>query len=251
MIYVTGNIHGERAVFEGPAYQKLKEGDTLIVCGDFGFLWEGTEEEKEALKSLEEKPYTILFVDGSHENFDLLEGYPVVEYAGGSTHQLASNVYHLMRGHIFTIEEKTIFVFGGGESEEKQFYIEAEKWWPREMPTIQEMENGVRRLYQVDLKVDYILTHDPAPKTRVTYSVDRTKTQLEAFFEEIVREVKYDRWFCGAEHVDRVMTEKHIALFYNVIPIDMPTKKIPKGKEKREDSRPRRKEKRGGLFGGW
>ena len=236
---------------KGPAYQKLKEGDTLIVCGDFGFLWEGTEEEKEALKSLEEKPYTILFVDGSHENFDLLEGYPVVEYAGGSTHQLASNVYHLIGGTFLPLRKRPSLSLEEERARKSSFISRRKKWWPREMPTIQEMENGVRRLYQVDLKVDYILTHDPAPKTRVTYSVDRTKTRVGSFFEEIVREVKYDRWFYGAEHVDRVMTEKHIALFYNVIPIDMPTKKIPKGKEKREDSRPRRKEKRGGLFGGW
>lgn len=248
MIYVTGNIHGEWSVFDGPGYQKLNAHDTVIICGDFGFLWEGTQEEQQAIQKLEEKPYTILFVDGSHENFDLLEQYPVVEYAGGKTHQLAANVYHLMRGHIFTIEGKKFFAFGGGESEEKQFYIEAEKWWPREMPTIQEMENGVRRLYAVDLKVDYIVTHNPAPKARVSYHPGQVPTQLETFFEEIVREVQYERWFYGAEHIDRVVTEKHIALFYNVIPVDMPSKKIPKGKEKREDSRARAKEKRGGLF---
>lgn len=248
MVYVTGNIHGDRTVFEGENYQKLKAGDTLLVCGDFGFLWEGTEQERQALQSLADKPYTILFVDGSHENFDLLEQCPVVEYAGGSTHQLAANVYHLMRGQIFTLEGKTFFAFGGGESEEKQFYIEAEKWWPREMPTIGEMEDGVRRLYQQDLKVDYIITHNPAPKARVTYNLDKNKTQLEAFFEEIVREVQYDRWFYGSEHIDRVVTEKHISVFYNVIPVDLPTKKIPRGKEKREESRTRRKEKRGGFF---
>ena len=131
-------------------------------------MWEGTQEEQDAVKRLEEKPYTILFVDGSHENFDLLEQYPVVEYAGGQTHQLAANVYHLMRGQIFSIEGKTFFAFGGGESEEKQFYIEAEKWWPREMPTIQEMEDGVRRLYKMNLQVDYLITHTPAPKSRTT-----------------------------------------------------------------------------------
>ncbi len=248
MVYVTGNIHGEWPVFDGPGYQKLKAHDTLIICGDFGFLWEGTQEEQDAVKRLEEKPYTILFVDGSHENFDLLEQYPVVEYAGGQTHQLAANVYHLMRGQIFSIEGKTFFAFGGGESEEKQFYIEAEKWWPREMPTIQEMEDGVRRLYKMNLQVDYLITHTPAPKARTTYVPGQVQTQLEAFFEEIVREVQYERWFYGAEHIDRVVTEKHIALFYNVIPVDMPTKKIPKGKDKREDSRVRMKEKRGGFF---
>ena len=39
MLYITGNMHGEMARFEDSRIRKLKKGDTLIVCGDFGFIW--------------------------------------------------------------------------------------------------------------------------------------------------------------------------------------------------------------------
>lgn len=42
MVYITGDVHGDIRRFGAPA-RRLKKGDTLIVCGDFGMLWEGGE----------------------------------------------------------------------------------------------------------------------------------------------------------------------------------------------------------------
>ena len=39
MVYVTGDMHGDASRFSDPRLKKLKKGDTLLVCGDFGFLW--------------------------------------------------------------------------------------------------------------------------------------------------------------------------------------------------------------------
>ena len=38
MIYITGDIHGDLSRFKDKRIKKLKKGDTLIVCGDFGFM---------------------------------------------------------------------------------------------------------------------------------------------------------------------------------------------------------------------
>ena len=48
MVYVTGDMHGDFERFKLPAMKKLKKGDTLIICGDFGFLWDGSKEEEES-----------------------------------------------------------------------------------------------------------------------------------------------------------------------------------------------------------
>ena len=37
MVYITGDVHGDIRRFGAPA-RRLKKGDTLIVCGDFGML---------------------------------------------------------------------------------------------------------------------------------------------------------------------------------------------------------------------
>ena len=59
MIFITGDMHGLMERFQDSAFRHIKKGDTLIICGDFGFLWEGTEEEKKALKKLEKKKYEM------------------------------------------------------------------------------------------------------------------------------------------------------------------------------------------------
>ncbi len=50
---------------------------------------------------LEEKPFTTLFVDGNHENFDRLYAYPTEKWKGVE---------------IFEIDGKKIFAFGGAAS---------------------------------------------------------------------------------------------------------------------------------------
>lgn len=73
MIYITGDLHGDISRFSAPAMRRLRKGDTLIVCGDFGFVWDGSAKEQKLLKKIGAKPYTVLFLDGCHENFQLLQ----------------------------------------------------------------------------------------------------------------------------------------------------------------------------------
>ena len=54
MIYVTGDMHGEEERLYSRSMKKLSEGDTLIVCGDFGFVWDGSAKEKKILEYLAE-----------------------------------------------------------------------------------------------------------------------------------------------------------------------------------------------------
>lgn len=225
MIYVTGDLHGDLSRLETFRLHRLKRDDKLIICGDFGFLWDNSDSEKKALDKLSKKKYTILFVDGTHENFDLLEQYPVEEWNGGKVHRIRENILHLMRGQIFTIEGKSIFTFGGGESPEKQMRIEAGCWWEREMPDIHEMDEGVENLYQHDLTVDYIITHSPYPGAGRRFEDPRERTPLETYFEEVAKKVKYQKWYFGSLHVDRNYTSRHTAVFEAILPIDVDGRK--------------------------
>lgn len=93
--------------------------DYVIICGDFGGVWNKeveNKEEKHLLDWLEEKPFTTLFVDGNHENFDRLYSYPVELWHGGKVHKIRPSVIHLMRGQIYEIDGKSFFTFGGASS---------------------------------------------------------------------------------------------------------------------------------------
>lgn len=222
VIYVTGDTHGEMRRFHVPELRRLGKGDTLIVCGDFGFLWDGGEEEEKNLRKIGKMKYSVLFLDGTHENFDLLGKFPVEEWNGGRVQHISGGLYHLMRGQVYTIEERKIFTFGGGESQEKQIRMEANKWWPCEMPNLDEMREGADNLRANDFQVDYIFTHVPPPK--IDFAPGGLKTenrnQLEAYFGQVMKQAKYKKWFFGSQHLDRKITYKNYAVFSGVIPVE-------------------------------
>ncbi|MBQ8572088.1 MAG: metallophosphoesterase, partial [Ruminococcus sp.] len=101
MIYITGDTHGDIKRLKTRAAKKLSKDDTLIICGDFGFLWDESDDENKKLEFLNSQKYQILFVDGTHENFKRIESHPVVDLYSGKAHKISRNIYHLMRGEIY------------------------------------------------------------------------------------------------------------------------------------------------------
>jgi len=227
MFAVTGDTHGEEGRFwyvEEPNEKYLKQGDYFFICGDFGYLYEDTQKERDFLDYLAKKPYTICFVDGNHENFDALNSYPVEEWKGGKVHILARDessypkVIHLMRGQIFEIEEKKIFVMGGGYSIDKNNRVPHRSWWPQEMPEAAEYEEAWENLKKADYKVNYILTH-AAPEDTMNYFYPdhKEEQQLNFFLEDVRQKVEYDYWYFGHLHEDKdFFIRRQCALLFSV-----------------------------------
>ena len=225
MIYVTGDMHGDIERFSKRNLKKLKKGDTLIILGDFGFLWNGDEQEEKNLEYIGSRKYNVLFVDGTHENFALLSNYPVEQYAGGRVRSLGGNLKQLMRGEIYNIEDKTIFALGGGRSDDLEFRSEGETWWPEELPSIEEIDAAREKLSEIKT-VDFIVSHDAPQKIRASITgEDSEPSRLCAFFDELMYKVKYKNWFFGCFHIDRKLTRTHFAVYKKVIEITNPEKK--------------------------
>ena len=130
--YVTGDTHGDQILWDVCIHSFLKPGDTLLVAGDFGmgFFSGKYWTEERFFDYLAEQEYTVLFCDGNHENFERLNGYAVSDWNGGRVHFIRDNVIHLMRGEIYTLEGKKLFVFGGGRSIDKAYRVPGRSWWP-------------------------------------------------------------------------------------------------------------------------
>ena len=58
MIYVTGDVHGEFKKFSSSAIKKLRKNAYLIICGDFGFIWNGKREERSLLRKIGKKKFS-------------------------------------------------------------------------------------------------------------------------------------------------------------------------------------------------
>ena len=143
MIYITGDTHADFSRFKNPALRKLKKNDALIICGDFGFIWNGSAEEKKLLEKIGKLRYNVLFVEGSHENYDLLEQYEVSEWCGGKTRLISGRLRQLMRGQVYEIAGKKVFSFGGGQSDDSYDTVEGQNWWAREIPSEEELAEGM------------------------------------------------------------------------------------------------------------
>lgn len=225
MLYVTGDTHGELSRFQTKAFRRLKKRDTLIVLGDFGFIWDGSKREKKALKWLSKRRYRLLFLDGSHENYDLLEAYPTTAFSGGTARKIAENIFWLQRGEIYELEGKTLFVFGGAESLDKETRAEGKTWFRQEVPSPEQFEKARQNLTARRNRVDYILTHD-APARLADFlhlskdSVLYEATQLELFFNDLYQHVQYDKWLFGRYHKDQKLGAKSAAVFKALLPLN-------------------------------
>ena len=217
-------MHGEEERLYSRSMKKLSEGDTLIVCGDFGFVWDGSAKEKKILEYLGSRKYNVCFIDGTHENFDLLEKCRMTVWNGGKVHRVSGNLFHMMRGQIFTIEGYRIFTFGGGESTDREMRTEHVSWWKEEMPTPAELEEGAKAIDEVDCDVDFIITHEPPSIVKSTMLLRAGETdsvnKLNGYFEQLNRVCKFKHWYFGSMHEDRIITNVHTAVFEDVIPIN-------------------------------
>ncbi|HNX64743.1 MAG TPA: metallophosphoesterase [Oscillospiraceae bacterium] len=221
MIYITGDIHGDITRFSDKKLRKLKKNDCLIVCGDFGFIWDGSKKEESILKKLGKKRYNILFVDGCHENFSLLNSYPESDWNGGKVHIISGRLMHLMRGNIYKIGDTRLLAFGGGQSDDADLRKTANTWWKEEVPEQSEIDYAKERLKSTGNIVDYIVTHEPPASLKDFLQIDtEQKSEMGAYFDSLRTECRFKRWFFGKCHMNKVIPPQYHAVFNDIIKID-------------------------------
>lgn len=216
-------MHGAEERLYSRDWLKLKSGDILIVCGDFGYIWNGGAREREYIQYLGSRKFTVAFIDGTHDNLDYISGCRTTYWKGGMIHRIHGNLIHLMRGQIFNIDGNSFFTFGGGESTDKDMRIENGLWWKEEIPSPQEMTEGAKILDEQGRQVDFILTHEPPSLVKSAMllrrgTADRVN-KINGYFEEIDEMCEYKHWFFGSLHEDRLVTPKHTCVFKKIIPI--------------------------------
>lgn len=226
MFYVTGDTHGNYDIYKlsTPSLNKnnisLTSNDYLIICGDFGLVWNNSPDENYWLDWLNEKPCITLFVDGNHENHNLLNQMKPMLWNGGFVRQIRPKVMHLMRGQIFNIDGTIFFTMGGAASIDKQFRREGVSWWAEEMPSVEEYKAANKNLEKANFKVDYILTHT-APTSIVNQLIPEIKPpdKLTNYLENIKENVDYKHWYFGHFHIDEDIYDEHTVLYNSIIKI--------------------------------
>lgn len=226
MIYLTGDTHATLDIqkvcdfFELESLRRpLTKEDYLIILGDVGVCWDGGIQDNWVKELLSELPVTTLWIDGNHENFDLLENYPTVKWNGGMVHQIATDILHLMRGYCYEIDGKIIWTFGGGYSIDKMHRTEGISWWSQEMPCAVEYERGIQNLEKSNFRVDYILTHT-APRSvveKMCSDIIPGEEELQYYLQKISEVTEFKNWYFGHWHMDIDIYSKYHGLMEEIV----------------------------------
>ncbi|MEG2144796.1 MAG: metallophosphoesterase [Oscillospiraceae bacterium] len=225
MIYITGDTHGDFKRFSKFNKVHFKRRDFLIVCGDFGFVWDNSAKEWANLKKFLKLRCCVLFIEGTHDNLGALSQFPKKEMWGGEVRELTENLFWLQRGNVFNIEGKKIFAMGGGQSVDADERIKGISWWPEEMPTHEELMAAEENLYRNDYEVDYIISHQNPHGNSIILDSTASKTNpLSTFLSKVSRNVKFDHWYFGGEHMDKTISSKMTAVFEKIYTIKTDTK---------------------------
>ena len=202
MIYITGDTHGNID------FPKLKdyfskhyatEEDYLLILGDGGLVWS----EKECyIHDYAFLGPTVLYIDGNHENFELLDRFPVVTFHEARCHRLYRRVYHILRGEILHLNGLSFLCLGGASSHDKARRIDRVSWWEEENIGRKDYENALDNLEKEGGKVDYVLTHcgpSNIVKEMFGYRGDPNTNLLE----ELSEQVRFTHWYFGHYHQNK------------------------------------------------
>lgn len=279
-VYCTGDTHGvdgtKIRLSIGSFCEQMsmnmsdRDNNFIIITGDFGCIWDNnpvgmsrvhfeidrwpglhgeSRHEKLALDILSNKPFTILFCDGNHDNIERLDTYETIDWHGGKVHKIRNNIFHLIRGEIYDIDNKKFFVFGGASSHDisdgivdihdydtfveyrhaiakmnqdnKMYRIRDISWWDREMPTISEMNYALDNLKKHDFKIDYVISHDCPIDVLKQYNPNFMHDDLNEFFSDLVnnRNLQFKEWFFGHYHQNLRFENRYTMLYNQIIRI--------------------------------
>ena len=245
MIYLTGDLHGDFQRLSPKQFREqetLSKEDILLACGDFGGVWYGDERDDEKLDWLESRPFTTAFVTGNHENYDALQTYPLEQWRGGAIRRIRPSVILLERGQVFNLCGKRFLTMGGASSHDiqdgilepddplfrlKQRTLDAREamyrvnhlsWWKEELPSEEEYQTARGNLDRAGWEVDYIITHCcPSSVQDELSSGFYQADALTDFLDEIAQRCRFRYQFFGHYHTNRVIREKYVLLYEQII----------------------------------
>ena len=215
MIYITGDTHGDIdlkkiSLYFGREYSNEK--DVLFILGDGGFVWDKSVQSIQKL--LMSTKATVIYIDGNHENFDLLNDFPVVTKFGAKMHKITDRLFHVLRGEIAIVNGLKFLCLGGATSIDKARRKNHESWWEAENISDDDIANALSNLEKCNHQVDYVLTHC-APSSIVSklgYSTDQNTDILETLSKKIC----FSQWYFGHYHIDKRVNYLFVCFYQEI-----------------------------------
>jgi len=263
--YIYGDLHngdyGELLPLSKnnfPIQKKLTKDNILFQLGDFGCYlhYPTTEDYKKELrnrKDLSSRNFTLFVILGNHENFDLIYDLPLVEKWGGLVYEEkleGGSIYIAKHGEVYTINGKTIFVYGGARSSDieyrhsfdeigkyksvkkyrygeyigrrrKKIKLSQVTYWKEEIPSSLDQLNALYNLAKHNYKVDYVMTHT-CPQSIIPQVFENTVDNFDNkfscpvayFLDKVYLKINFSKWFFAHFHLNKEFKSEK-GIFYS------------------------------------
>ena len=205
-VYVVGDVHAD-TYFEkmtDPELMGLTKDDYVIVCGDFEIVRADPEERAFCIARYEEMPYSVLFVDGNHEEHALIAAYPQEEWAGGVVRRISDHVRYLERGFVFEVGGVSLLALGGAKTFAGLREAGLLDGPDPGVPTKAQRARAEANLAAHEWKVDLVVSH-AAPSVLVKKLPERSNTPTSDFtdwLEAVAGRTDFGMWLFGHYHCD-------------------------------------------------
>lgn len=219
-VFVTGDCHQDfTKIYTFADRMDLGPDDHVIVLGDMGLFWRNDRKDANVvIKDFEARyNFNLYFVDGNHENFNILKTLDTNEKDMGI---VSPHIHWLKRGRRYNIGGKDILALGGADSVDKYRRTEGLSWWADEAIT----DADVARVEMAHY--DYVLTH-----TCPTSIFNENKMYLCTLgnivdddnpdfkisnnkLEQVLSFIDFKHWYFGHYHVNLHIDDKFTCLFH-------------------------------------
>lgn len=143
----------------------------IVHVGDFG-IWHNDKPFLDKLESvLDLYDIELYFIDGNHENFDMLYTKRLKE---DGTRYVRDHISYLPRGFRWEWQGMSFMALGGAASIDRKYRKEGYDWWPQELISEYDIDKAIK-----GGPVDVMFTHD-SPSTAPNSITDNLPGQMNA-----------------------------------------------------------------------
>lgn len=220
--FVTGDLHSSIDISKistrkFPIQKELNKNDILIICGDVGLVWDDSKEDKYWQKWFNNKNFTTFCCLGNHENYNLINDYPIVEIFGGKARKINPSVFYAISGEIYEINNKTMLFINGADSHDKEIRKVGKSWWVQEQITSTDIFHALYNLEKYNFNIDYLISHTGG--SEVCRTLGFLPTISDEWLDKIIDSTKYNKHYLGHYHLDKNVNNKTRILYNDIIEI--------------------------------
>lgn len=212
-VLFAGDIHGQHEHLAWLFGRAVQLGATAIVaCGDFGYWphysW-GVEYLRLAETLTARTGIVLWWVDGNHENHDLLDQLAALHGTDSPIPVAGPDVRWIPRGCVVDLGGVTLMGFGGAYSVDWQHRTPGKTFWAQELITQEQVDALAART------VDILVTHEAPRGMQLGYkdSIPESIAQRD-LVQQIQDKVHPALHVCGHHHVEACWfnddTEVHV-----------------------------------------